>query len=187
MGMNGCNLRLLSKNASISVNKNTYRMRGHGNVSEKELLKYLLTRNVAILERENEQADSGKSYLINEGIEMLIHINENYVSWLELRVCLSWIPEAFRECYEFACVVNEILPLWYWKNNLNGEGLSSEKQFVDDYMALISNKYEIFMKSSFASENVRLTEGEIYEYTKKKNHKVFKFKRDMKRYQKIQI
>lgn len=187
MGMNSCNLRLLAKEARIAVKRDRYYVKGHSKVLEKELIKYLLDRNIAILECDNEQADSGKSYLINEGIEMLIHTKERQVSWIELRVCLSWIHTALKECYEFACVVNEIIPLWYWTNNYCGKELIDEKQFVEHYMALLEDKYEIFKKSYFASDNVRLTEGELYEYIRKQGRRFFKFQRNIQNYEKIQM
>lgn len=183
MGMLVHNIRLLPENVSISVASDGWKVVGRSNCTEENLLGYFKENQVDILMREN--AVYGKSYLINQGIEMLICTKDKYVSNIELRICLSWFEEALKECYQFAVLINKMLPLKVWLYNDRGVALSDEKDFLKKQKAFGEEKYNVFLRQYPDMVDIRLTEGEFYIYLKQRHRKLFRFKRKWKDYKKL--
>lgn len=184
MGLNVCNIRILPVEARIEKSECGWYVVGKSDFMEEQLIKYLVDCNVDIWERENKMAKSGKSYLINKGIEMLIGVDDSYINVVEFRISLSWIEEGLRECFEVLKVIENYMPIMDWRYDF-GEKLTDLSVFVNNHMEFIKEKKILFNKGYSEIIGMRLLESEIHECYAKRNRKVFKFRRRLAGYRKI--
>ncbi len=185
MGMNVCNVRVLPIEAVIVTEGNSWKVAGNSNITEKELIHALIMDNVNILERSNQMAESGKSYLINDGIEMLIRSNESYIEVIEFRIALSWTEEGLSECFDVLRIINKTMSIKYWVDNDSGEYLDSKEEFIEKNLAFVAEKKQFFNRAYSEIVGMRLLEAEINECYEKRNRKIFKFRIKRKQYKKI--
>ncbi|MBR6535570.1 MAG: hypothetical protein IKT67_00035 [Lachnospiraceae bacterium] len=185
MGMNVCNVRVLPMDSKIVKDGCYWMVAGNADITERELIQALLMKSINILERNNQVAASGKSYLINDGIEMLIGCNESKIKVIEFRIALSWIEEGLSECFDVLKVINEFIPIKYWINNDSGEEIDSKEVFIEKHLEFISEKKKLFDSAYSEIMGIRLLEAEINECYEKRNRKIFKFRTKRKQYKKI--
>ena len=184
MGMNVCNIRILPVEARIETSECGWHVVESSNLTEEDLINYLVKCNIDILERENRMAKSGKSYLINKGIEMLVGVNDSYINIIEFRISLSWIEEGLSECFEVLKTIETYMPIMDWRYDF-GEKLTDLSVFVNNHMEFIKEKKILFDKGYSEIRGMRLLESEIHECYAKRNRRVFKFKRRLASYRKI--
>ena len=185
MGMNACNVRVLPTNNFILAENGYWKVVGKSDITEKGLIQTLIMGNVNILERSNQMAESGKSYLINDGIEMLVRCNESYIKDIEFRIGLSWIEEGLGACFDILRLINAFMPIKYWVDNDKGEEIESKEVFVEKHLDFIAGKKKFFDSAYSEIIGIRLLEAEINECYEKRNRKIFKFKIKRKQYKKI--
>lgn len=186
MGMNVCNIRILPVEARIETSEYGWHVVESSNLTEEDLINYLVECDIDILERENRMAKSGKSYLINKGIEMLVGVNDSYINVIEFRISLSWIEEGLSECFEVLKTIDTYMPIMDWRYDF-GEKLTDLCVFVNNHMEFIKEKKILFDKGYSEIRGMRLLESEIHECYAKRNHKVFKFRRRLSGYRKINM
>lgn len=187
MGMNACNIRILPISAEIEVTNSGWKIIGRSDITENDLVRGLVKSGVDIKMRDNIRAHSRKSYLINNGIEMLIGCVDLYVNIIEFRIGMSWVEEGLRECFKVIKKIETYVSVKDWVYNTRGEELLDEEEFLQRHLSFVSEKKEIFDKGYFEIRGKRLLESEILECYEKRNRKIFKFKPKRKYYKKIEV
>lgn len=182
MGLFCCNIRLLPQEASIITDESGWDLKGCAEITEEELISRLCTARPDMRYTDDPKADSGRSYLINDGIELFCETEKDRIQLVALRVCMSWIDTALSECYAVASEINAIMPIRYWIENDEGIALRSEKRFVEDHLALIDDKLRIFRRSYPGLTDVRLLESELWSYTHKHGKRDSDFHRELEEY-----
>lgn len=116
---------------------------------------------------------------------MLIDVRDEFVTCIQFRICLSWYELGLKELYDILKYIQEEYVVYDWVYNDKGLLIGDYEEFYNRHTKFNQDKIDIFRKS-FSEKGVRLTEGELYEYQRKKNKKIFRFKRNLERYRRLE-
>lgn len=183
MGMLSMNFRILPGGYHIETVNDCWKVCGSSSVKEVELLNVLVSSGIDIMQNVNYASESSNTYLLNQGIEMLIWSENNNVSHLEFRICLSWYEEAIKELYDILMIIKTKFEILDWVTNDEGMDIDSYEAFREVHVHFNKEKIDIYKKSDYI-QNMRLTEAELVQYEKKKNS-LLGFRRNLKNYRKI--
>lgn len=150
--------------------------------AESELID-LLAHRFDVMDCKNPLASSGFSYLLNKGIEMLVHLKNGYITEIEFRICFSWIHTALSESYDIIKMISsELIPV---NCEVMGKNIciQGKKRFAEEVTEAVSGKYAVFRKMYPYDKELRLTEAEYYSSGKLTS--LFGRKRDLKKYKPV--
>ncbi len=174
MGMNSMVIRVLPEKCFIEVKGDMWFVRGDSDLSIEGFLECLVSKGIEVLVKDDI---SSRAYLLNQGIEMLVEEKNDMIQCIQFRLCLSWIATGLKELHDILMCVSQQYVLYDWMNNSEGLLIGNSYEFVQRHMSLNQDKIEIFEKWFSEDEEVRLLEGEVQEYMRKRKRKLFKFKR----------
>nr|MBP3599250.1 hypothetical protein [Eubacterium sp.] len=175
-------IRVLPEKCFIEVKGDMWFVRGDSDLSIEAFLECLVSKGIEVLAKDDI---SSRVYLLNQGIEMLIDEKNDMIQCIQFRLCLSWINTGLKELHDILMCVSQRYVLYDWMNNSEGLLIGKSDEFVQRHMSLNQDKIEIFEKWFSEDEEVRLIEGEVQEYIRKRKRKWFKFKRMFKGYTRL--
>ena len=165
MGMNSLVVRVLPQGCYIDVLDNMWNVKGKSTLSRDSVMKSLVIKHVVIYEDIRHERNV---YLLNQGIEMLMDIRNDFVTCIQFKICLSWYESGLKELYDVLQYMQQGHILFDWVCNDEGLPIGNFEDFYNRHIKFNQDKIDIFRKS-FNEKEVCLTEGELYEFERKKN------------------
>ena len=106
------------------------------------------------------------SYLLNGYIEMKIASEQEFISLVEMRICLANYEKGLSDAYDVIQIIAELSPL---KDHISYETvceIGRKTDFVGLHMDLAREKYEIFRRTFPDFKAPELTEKEFCKYVR---------------------